>query len=377
MSTIRTVARLTRFFVILGLVVTGTPAAAGWVQTYVTGGTPGGEVIFRVTLDPTLAGSAMVSVAVADPTRRLDGIDFLPGSKSLVSVGAQFPMAGGGAIAQFDVSPGAAIPVLPDFVAATGAGTKPSTVLNFGGYVYYIENQFGFGGGMHRIMRTPVGGPAGTTEVVFAPGAGIVNLEGLEIHGGLLYFFGADPAMAGTRALYSVGLDGAGLSVGAATKLKGGLTGSPDGADEVDRDPLTGYIFGTNMVTGEVIYWDPGTMMSGTLVPEAAILAHAGDDIGRFKTAKLDGIRSTGDGYLVLTGLDGVILSIDILGALAGLDVGDVKILFDGKGFSAAPGLSFDDLTPLFVVPLPGSLPLLAMGLTALAFAARRRSRSR
>ena len=85
MSTIRTVARLTRFFVILGLVVTGTPAAAGWVQTYVTGGTPGGEVIFRVTLDPTLAGSAMVSVAVADPTRRLDGIDFLPGSKSLAA----------------------------------------------------------------------------------------------------------------------------------------------------------------------------------------------------------------------------------------------------------------------------------------------------
>ena len=372
MKTTRTAARLTAFFAMLGLLGAGSPAMAGWMQTYVTGEDSGANVIFRVTLDPTIAGSAMVSTVLTDPARRLDGIDFLPGSTTKVSVGAQ--LGGGGAIAQFNVATGAA---LPDFVPATGAATKPSTVLNFGGNVYYIENQFGFAGGAHRIMRTPIAGPPGTTEIVFAPagGTGIVNLEGLEIHAGKLYFFSADPAAAGTRALYSVALDGAGLAVGAATKLKGGLTGSPDGADELDRDPLTGYIFGTNMLTGEVIYWDPVGLTGGTLISAAAVIAHAGDDIGRFKTAKLDGIRATGDGYLVLTGIDGVIASIDILGALAGLDTGDVKILFDGKGFSARPGISFDDLTPL--VPLPGSLPLLAIGLGALAFAVRRRSMPR
>ena len=236
------------------------------------------EESLGVKLDPSIAGSAMVSIVLTDPTRRLDGIDFLPGSTTKVSVGAQFPLVGGGAIAHFDVAPGAAVPVLPDFVAATGGGTKPSTVLNFGGHVYYIENQFGFGGAVHRIMRTPIAGPPGTTDIVFAPApaTGIVNLEGLEIHDGRLYFFSADPDVPFTRALYSVALDGAGLSVGAATKLKGGLIGSPprpDGADELDRDPLTGYIFGTNMHTGEVIYWNPASLTGGTLISLADLAA--------------------------------------------------------------------------------------------------------
>ena len=358
-----------RLAVLLAGLTVGFGAGAAPFFTYVTGEALGGDVIFKVTLDPTIAASATISTAATD-ARRLDGIDFLPGSTSSVSLGAQTP-GGGCAIAGFDFSTSTGV----SYVPATGAGTKPSTVLNNAGHVYYIENQFGFGGGAHRIMRTPFGGPPGTTELVFER-TGIVNLEGLEIHAGKLYFFAADPATAGTRALFSAALT-AGVVAGATVpaKLLGGLKAAPagDGSDELDWDPFTGYIFGTNMINGEVIYWNPAAMTGGFLISPADLATAApGSGVARFSTAKLDGIRATGDGYLVLTGLDGVIASIDIVGAFAGVDAGDVKILYDGPGFSGTPSIHFDDLTPLVPLPTPGSLCLVGIGLASICFSRRR-----
>ncbi len=74
-----------------------------------------------------------------------------------------------------------------------------------------------------------------------------------------------------------------------------------------------------------------------------------------------DGIRTTDNGFLVLTGLDGVIMSVDLPGiAFDGLDDGDLKILYDDTIVGA--GYTFDDITPLTLVPEPGSLVLLALG---------------
>jgi hypothetical protein len=76
-----------------------------------------------------------------------------------------------------------------------------------------------------------------------------------------------------------------------------------------------------------------------------------------------DGIRATGDGWLVITGLTGIILSIDLAGvALDGANDGDLNILRE-----APAGVDFDDLTPL-AVPIP--VPLLpAWGLALLVLA--------
>ncbi len=352
----------------------GPPASAVLFRTFVTGADPLGDVVFAVTLDPAIAGSATFAVAVRDSVR-LDGIDYLPGSVREVAVGAQ--VAGGGAITRYDVFAGT---VLPDFVPATGAGTRPSSILTdtpTGSHVYYTENQFGFGaGGLHRIMRTPVGGPAGATDLVFdgsAVGAGgLVDFEGLEIVAGRLYFFARSDVVSTDRALYSIGLDGAGLWDGAApSTLLGGLTAAAagDGSDELDFDPLSGLIFGSNVINGEVIWWDPVGASGGFLIAGAEILA-GGPDLLRMATAQFDGIRSTGNGYLVLTGIDGVILSIDIAGAFAGVGDEDVAILYDR--LVEATDLRFDDLTPMNVIPEPTTIVLIGLGLAALARTKRR-----
>ena len=373
-----------RSAIILGslscLCLTSAGSASAGLLSYVTGTTPlapGVEVIFRVTYDPAVSGSAIVTPVVGDPTIRLDGIDFVAGSSSLVVVGAQKPGVGGaadgGAIAQFNVVAGTR---LADFVANTNTvvpvpppsgSSKPSTVLSTATHVYYTENQFGFAGGTNRIMRTAIGGPAGTAAVIFDGAAlgppGFRNFEGLEIVGSNLYFFG-DEAPA-TRALYSIGLTALGLWDGLAPlKRLGGLTRGPgfDGSDELDFDPATGFLYGTNIVSGEVIKYDPVAMAGGFLISPGAIAAAApGSSLARLGTGMTDGIRATGTGFLVLTGLDGVILSIDLAGVAGGLDTGDVKILYEDSRFH------FDDLTPS-VVPLPTSPALFALACLALFF---------
>ncbi len=351
----------------------GPPASAVLFRTFVTGEDPLGDVVFNVTLDPAIAGSATIAVAVRDSVR-LDGIDYLPGSVREVAVGAQ--VAGGGEITRYDVFAGT---VLPDFVPATGAGTRPSSVLTetpTGSHVYYTETQFGFGAGLHRIMRTPIAGPAGSTDLVFdgsAVGAGgLVDFEGLELVAGRLYFFARDNVVSTDRALYSIGLDGAGLWDGAApSNHLGGLTAAAagDGSDELDFDPFSGLIFGSNVINGEVIWWDPFGASGGFLITGAEILA-GGPDLLRLASAQLDGIRSTGDGYLVLTGIDGVILSIDIAGAFAGVGDEDVTILYDR--LVEESDFRFDDLTPMNVIPEPTTIVLIGLGLAALARTKRR-----
>ena len=79
-----------RLAVLLAGLTVGFGAGAAPFFTYVTGEALGGDVIFKVTLDPTIAASATISTAATD-ARRLDGIDFLPGSTSSVSLGAQTP----------------------------------------------------------------------------------------------------------------------------------------------------------------------------------------------------------------------------------------------------------------------------------------------
>jgi len=257
-------SRTLRICIAVGVVSAAVAAAhAGIHRTYVTGEVGGSDVIFEVILDPAVAGSAAVSVAATDKIR-LDGIDYLPGTTSEVVVGAQLPSDG--SIPTYNVDTGVK---LADLVPLTGAGTRPSSVLTLGSHVYYTENQFGFAGPAHRIMRTPVAGPPGTVAIVFdgAAGGGLANFEGLEVFGERLYFFARDDVVATDRALYSIALSGVtGLSDGTPpVKHLGGLAGGPsgDGSDELDYDPVTGQIYGTNMFNGEVIAWDPVVWLGG------------------------------------------------------------------------------------------------------------------
>ncbi len=365
-------------FPLLPILVLGPVAFAGPFLTYATGDTPvpGGDaqVIFRVIADPAVPSSATVSVVLTDTTLRLDGIDLLPGLPSAVTVGAQ-GMLGGGAITSYNIKTGT---ILPALVPATGAGTRPSTVLNTPAHTYYVENQFGFGGAaVHRIMRTPVAGPPGTMEVVF-PGGGLENLEGLEIVGSRLFFFARDAGDGSKRALYSIGLNGAGLWNGvAATELLGGLTAAAagDGSDELVYDPLSDRLYGTNIINGEIIYWDLSAGVGGFLISGADI-ATGGGSLTRLGTAQLDGIRSTNTGYLVMTGLAGVIASVSLAGIeLDGLDAGDVRILYDSDLLGT--GNRFDDLTDLTPIPEPSTLGLVAFGLAWLAISGQKRRRLR
>ncbi len=319
--------------------------------TWVTGEIPGSDVVFEVSFDPRWSGSARIGVAVVEPRHTaVDGIDFVPGTTEVV-VGLPT-----GIIAHYDVASGA---VLPDFIPDTDMvppaptpGTHPSTVLSTPFHFYYIENQFGFGGTpKHRIMRKTFG--PGPIEVVYdgAP-HGLVNFEGLEFIpvGSRLYFFTKDPFLPSARALASIGLVPGGLWNGLPPAIHiGGLTADPgvgDGSDELDYDPISGLLFGTNIVNGEMIAWDPlaGVEVSSpgaTHFIDGADIAASTGALG-FLDGEIDGVRSVGNGWLIVTGKAGVIASIDVAGVLAdGADDGDVRVL------AFVPGTSFDDLTPV------------------------------
>lgn len=330
-----------------------TPERKRPYVTYVTGEFPGADVVFKVEFDPRIAFSALVTVAAVE-TRAfaLDGIDFIPGPMSHVVVGAPI-----GVISRYDVSTGFTLSdAIPDtdMIAAPPAtpGTRPSTVLSTPTHFYYIENQFGFGPtSVHRIIRKPwAGGP----ETVVYNGAvhGLVNFEGLEIVAGRLYFFAKSPiGPPDTRALISVGLAG-GVWDGMPFALEiPGLTEAPgpaiDGSDELDFDPWSGLIFGTNMINGEMIAFDPigsfevSSPGAAHFVDGAQVAASAGNL--SLLGGDVDGIRSVGDGWLVFTGKAGVIAAVRIASVLGdGADDGDIRPLF------VMPGMvSFDDLTPV------------------------------
>ncbi|MEQ1891510.1 MAG: hypothetical protein ABL998_03115 [Planctomycetota bacterium] len=319
--------------------------------TWVTGELGATDVIFEVAFDPRIAGSARAKVLVVEPRGAVDGIDFVPGGASVV-VGMPT-----GILSHYDLTTGA---ILPDWVADTdlvvpppaGPGTHPSTVWSTPSHVYYVENQFGFGAtASHRLMRKPFG--PGPVELVFngAMAGGLKNFEGLEGFGGRLYFFAEDPALATARALVSIGVMPAGVWDGMPPAVHvGGLFEDPastDGSDELDFDPVSGLLFGTNIENGEVVAWHPGAGLEvsspgalhfvdgGQVSASSGALAALG--------AEIDGIRSVGNGWLVFTGKGGVMVSLDIAGVLAdGADDGDARVLFSKPGL-----VHFDDLTPI------------------------------
>jgi len=331
----------------------GAPAPIRRNVAYVTGELPGIDAILRVSFDPDVPFSGVVSIAAVE-TRGfgIDGIDFLPGSRRHVVCAAPT-----GKITLYDVRTGATLPDLvpdTDAVAVPPAtpGTWPSSVLTTPAHVYYVENQFGFGATTsHRILRKPFAG--GPEEVVYDGAAhGFVNFEGLEIVGPRLYFFAKDPGLPDARALVSVGLTPAGLATPLPPEIHiPGLFEAPgpgtDGSDELDFDPYLGLLFGTNIVNGELIAWEP---IGGFEVasPGAAHFVdgiQVATSVGELGLlgALVDGIRSDGRGHLVFAGKAGVFASIDALGVLFdGADDADVIPLV------VAPGaVSFDDLTPL------------------------------
>lgn len=388
------------------LVFAATTADAVVFKTYITGEdfTLGVEhVIFTVTFNPAVAGSASIVTTLKDPSHRLDGIDFVPGTaKTEVVAGGTFlPPVADGVIGHYNVD---ASTILPEYIVSTksvpGAGiTHPSSVKSTDTHFYYTENQFGFEtGDPDRIMRAPFAG--GLAEVVFVGtdaavltefGVALEDLEGIEIHDDRMYFFARDPTTTSPdlkRALLSVPLT-AGLAIGATPELElGGLTrgssldgsgpGVSDGSDELDFDPVTGLIWGTNIISGELIAFDPVSSTGAIVVDATDVLAGAPDGLGLLGR-QIDGIRSTSEGHLVFTGLDGVIGSVDLAGFIGGGGLGlgtimdsDVIALLD------APGLyAFDDLTPLAVaiVPEPGAFVVWTLLGLAAAGALRRRSR--
>jgi hypothetical protein len=320
--------------------------------TWVTGELGPSDVIFEVRFHPRIPGSAAIEVVVTDPRGALDGIDFVPATSEVV-VGMPT-----GILSHYDLATGA---ILPDFVADTdlvmpppmGPGTHPSTVLATPFHVYYVENQFGFGATMsHRLMRKTFG--PGPLELVYDGAAhGLKNFEGLELVGPRLYFFAEDPFLPTSRALVSIGLLPGGLWDGMPPAVHiGGLFEDPtstDGSDELDFDPPSGLIFGTNIENGEVVAWSPFASVEvsspgathfvdgSQVAASTGALAALGGEI--------DGVRSVGNGWLLFTGKAGVIVSLSVPGVLAdGADDGDARILFE----PAVPGsIHFDDLTPI------------------------------
>jgi hypothetical protein len=334
--------------------VPGTPLRAirRPYVTWVTGELGASDVIFEVRFHPRIEGSAKLRVAVTDPRGALDGIDFVPGTSEVV-VGMP-----SGIIAHHDLVGGT---VLPDFVPDTdlvmpppmGPGTHPSTVLSTPFHVYYVENQFGFGATMsHRLMRKTFG--PGPVEFIYdGMPHGLKNFEGLELVGDRLYFFAEDPFMPSARALVSIGLVPGGLWNGLPPAVHvGGLFEDPastDGSDELDFDPASGLVFGTNIENGEVVAWDPFAGMEVSS-PGAAhfvdgIQVAASSGALSALGGEIDGVRSVGNGWLVFTGKAGVIVSLHVPGVLLdGADDGDARVLFA----AAVPGsIHFDDLTPI------------------------------
>jgi hypothetical protein len=321
--------------------------------TWVTGELPGMDVIFKVVFNPRMDG-ADVSIAVVEGRSfAVDGIDFLPGTLHAL-VGAPV-----GKITHYDLESGA---TLPDFIPVTdaiavppaGPGTHPSTVLATPAHLYYVENQFGFGATpSHRIIRKFYGG--GPEELVFDGAPFLENFEGLEIVAGRLYSFAKDPGMPMKRALLSIGLTPGGLWDGMPPALHlTGLTAAPvgDGSDELDFDSFSGLLFGTNIVNGEIVAWDPfgasevSSPGAAHFVDGVQIAASAGA-LGVLDGA-IDGIRSIHNGWLIVTGKGGVIATIDVAGVLAdGADDGDVRVQVFMPG-----AVSFDDLTPVVATPV-------------------------
>ena len=322
-------------------------------------------------------------------------------------------MGADGVIGHYDVAAGAILP--PAFIPSTKSApvppartTHPSSVKSTDTHFYYTEDQFGFeSADPHRIMRAPfgVGKQIPVAEVVLdsASSGGLVEFEGLEIHDGRIYFFALDPATvdpALKRALFSVPLTPAGLPSGPPVKELGGLTrgsgaagvgpGVSDGSDELDFDPFTGLLWGTNIADGQLIAFDPAFAGAppggGAVVLDAATIA-GGTPFGLgLLTRTVDGIRSTAEGHLVFAALDGTIGSIDLTGFVAGggLGVGsildaDVFPLFDDRLDDTPLGLEFhfDDLTPLAAIPEPSTFVLTVLGLGGLGFIALRRKRRR
>ena len=366
-------------FLAAALLMLSTQASATKIQFFVTGEAPGvvGEVIFDVIADPTVAGSAVIGIPVSDP-RGLDGIGLLPGTVSEVVVGAR---DGPPSIAHFNVVTGATLAdfvVNTDLVAGAGAGTtRPSSVFPTPTHVYYTENQFGFAGvgDLHRIMR--VERASGIVEEVFdgSDAGDLENFEGLAIVEGRLHFFAADPTSSGpaSRAFFSIGLDGAGLwDLAAPTELLGDLAAAVppgDGSDELTFEPGVsvlgggaGTIFGSNIINGEVIFWDVGLGAGGFFVDGFDIFLSdlIGGDLGSL-LREIDGIRTDGLGHLIYAGRGGVLGAIDIAGVLLdGADDGDITILHDS--ILSGSGFVFDDLTQIRMAPEPGTLVLLMSG---------------
>ncbi len=379
----------TKLVVWLSIVWSAVAVRADIMTTYVTGETPSDDdVIFKVTFDPAIAGSGVVSVAVTE-TRGfgVDGIDFVPGTGGAGGVAG----APTGKITKYNVKTGA---ILPDLIgdtsaigpASTGSPTHPSTVLSTPTHVYYVENQFGFDGSTdHRILRTPFAG--GPVEVVFDGsgtfmGGDLVEFEGLEIVGDRLYFFAQDPAGPAARAMMSIGLDGAGLWDGAAPEANivglgrssmaaGSGPGISDGSDEIDFDPGSGLLFGTNIFNGEFIAYDP--FLKVEVVPGFLGSSSHFIDSGHLLSAgfEIDGIRSDGAGHLVFSGRGGIIGAIDIGNVLTmgAADPTSVYSLFDGSG----AGYVFDDLTPLMAVPEPSAFLILCVAAGTMALWQRRK----
>jgi hypothetical protein len=193
---------------------------------------------------------------------------------------------------------------------------------------------------------------AAPAEVVYDGAAhGLKNFEGLEFVAGRLYFFAEDPFLPTARALVAIGLTPGGLWNGLPPAVHvGGLfedPGSTDGSDELDFDPPSGILFGTNIENGEVVAYAP--FAASEVSSPGAVHFVDGGQVAASSGAlgalggEIDGVRSVGNGWLVFTGKAGVIVSLSIAGVLAdGADDSDARVLF------AMPGLvHFDDLTPI------------------------------
>lgn len=397
---------------VLLVTVAAPPAQAVLLTTYITGSHMGTPVVYRAIFDPAVKDSLVLSVAVSDPLLaslggRLDNIDFVPGSSfSRVVATAQYGGAApNGALVHYDVVAGIR---LADFVPSTNAvavppasGTsRPASIApnGAGTHFYYVENQFGFAGITHRMMRAPIAG--GPEEVVFnglsgrVGGGTLVEFSGVEIVAGRVYFFARDVAgPAHERQLYSVALGGGGLGAGAATLEVAGLDrssaftgaagvgpGASDGSDELDFDPVSGLIYGTNIATGETIGFAPGSgpfaspaglpfYIDGGSVALAANAFGTDDGLGLLSGVatpfilpilggdpprRIDGIRPTDDGlHLVVIGHDGVVVSIEAgTGAIIRLFNADVL----GAGLSLGldrSSIGFDDHTLLAPAAIP------------------------
>ena len=124
------------------------------------------------------------------------------------------------------------------------------------------------------------------------------------------------------RALIGIDLDPAtglwdGLA-GSVSKEIGGLAADPavgDGSDELDTDESTGIIYGTNIVSGEILILDATASL---LITAADILGSTGNL--SLLAPGVDGIRADYEGHLILASMAGLLLSVD----LAGIDFNGV-----------------------------------------------------